>query len=166
MSSRTYAPSPSTFAEVPDRYREKGLHPLIIGDTVKDGRYRIIHKLGSGSFATVWLVRDTVAKKYVSLKILSAATSVESKELHILQRITKSRITHKGRDFVIQLLDNFFIDGPNGIHLCLVTAVAGERLARKPDLPYNDLDWPRTIGLQMAQALGFLHVLGVAHAGE
>lgn len=166
MSSRTYEPSPSTFAEDPDRYCEQGLHPLIIGDTVKDGRYHIVHKLGSGSFATVWLVRDTVAEKYVSLKILSAATSVELKELHILQRIRDSQVTHKGRDFVIQLLDNFFIDGPNGTHLCLVAAVAGERLARKPGLPHGDLDWPRTVGLQMAQALGFLHVLGIAHAGK
>lgn len=113
----------------------------------------------SGLFATV-------TKKYISLKILSAATSLEPKELYILQCITESKIIRKGRNFGIQLLDNFFIDGAKGIHMCLVTAVTGERLARKPVLPYDDLDWPRTIGLQMAQALGFLHTQGITHTGE
>lgn len=37
MSPRTYAPSSSTYTEDPDRYRENGLHPLIIGDTLKMG---------------------------------------------------------------------------------------------------------------------------------
>lgn len=166
MSPRIYAPIPSTFAEDPDRYRENGLHPLIIGDTLKHGRYRIVHKLGSGSFATVWLGRDTLENKYVSLKILSADTPFECKELHILQDITESTVVHKGRDFVVQLLDHFIIEGPNGKHWCLVTVVAGERLARKPELPYNSLEWPRMIGLQISEALGYLHTLGIAHGGE
>ncbi|CDM37574.1 hypothetical protein CBS147339_8942 [Penicillium roqueforti] len=163
MASRIYAPSPSTFAEDPDRYRENGLHPLTIGDILKFGRYRIVHKLGSGSFATVWLGRDTSENKYVSLKILSADTPLDCKELRILQEITESELNHKGREFVVQLLDHFTIEGPNGRHLCVVTPVAGDRLARKPGLPYNSLEWPRIIGLQIAEALGYLHVLGIAH---
>jgi serine/threonine protein kinase len=97
---------------------------------------------------------------------LSADTPPECKELRILQDVTDSTAVHKGRDFVIRLHDNFVIEGPNGKHLCLVTAVAGERLARKPGLPYDDLEWPRAIGLQIAQALGYLHMLGIAHGGE
>ncbi|KAF2688088.1 kinase domain-containing protein [Lentithecium fluviatile CBS 122367] len=148
MSKRTYAPSPSTFAEDPDRYRKNGLHPLTIGETLKDGRYRIIHKLGSGSFATVWLARDSSENKYVSLKVLSAETPPsECKELRLLEAITESTVTHEGREFV-QLLDHFIIDGPNGKHWCLVTAVAGDRLARKAGLPHNSLEWPRLISLQ------------------
>ncbi|KAL3437126.1 kinase-like domain-containing protein [Aspergillus tetrazonus] len=163
MSSRIYAPAPSTFAEDPDRYRIDGLHPLVIGDTLKNQRYKIVHKLGSGSFATVWLARDTLENKYVSIKILSADTPLDCKELRILQMISNSPVAHKGRDFVVQLLDHFTVDGPNGEHLCIVTAVAGDRLARKPGLRYNSLEWPRIIGLQIAEALGYLHALGVAH---
>ena len=166
MSTRTYAPSPSTFAEDPDRYRTNGLHPLIIGDVLRDGNYKIVHKLGSGSFATVWLAKDTSENRYVSLKILSAETPLDCKELQILEAITAATVVHKGRDFTIQLLDQFIIDGPNGKHWCLVTKVAGDRLARKPGLPYNSLEWPRIISLQVAEALGFLHTLGLAHGGE
>ncbi|KAL7919270.1 kinase domain-containing protein [Trichoderma austrokoningii] len=163
MSQRVYAPSPSTFAEDPDRYRKDGLHPLIIGDTLNNGRYRIIHKLGSGSFATIWLCRDILENRYVSVKVLSAETPLNCKELQILEAITTTAVAHKGREFVVQLLDHFIVDGPNGKHWCLVTKVAGDRLARKPGLPYNELDWPRVASLQVAEALAFLHTLGIAH---
>lgn len=166
MSQRIYAPSPSTFAEDPDRYRKDGLHPLIIGDTLKNGRYRIIHKLGSGSFATIWLCRDASENRYVSVKVLSAETPLDCKELQILEAITTTTVAHNGRDFVIQLLDHFTVEGPNGKHWCLVTRVAGDRLARKPGLPYNSLEWPRVASLQVAEALAFLHTLGIAHGGE
>ncbi|OJJ42593.1 hypothetical protein ASPZODRAFT_170077 [Penicilliopsis zonata CBS 506.65] len=165
MSSRTYAPSPSTFTEDPDRYRKNALHPVTIGDLFECGRYRIVHKLGSGSFGTVWLGRDRTENRYVSLKILSADIPPDCKELRILQEITESTVNHKGREFVLQLLDHFTICGPNGHHLCIVAPVAGDRLARKPGLPYNSLEWPRMIGLQVAEALGYLHILGIAHGG-
>jgi hypothetical protein len=44
-------------------YRPGGFHPIDLGDTFKDGQYRVIRKLGDGSFSTVWLVVDN---KYVS----------------------------------------------------------------------------------------------------
>ena len=166
MSTHVYAPTPSTFAEDPDRYKNHGLHPLIIHDTLQGGRYCIIHKLGSGSFATVWLARDRSQNRYVSLKILSAEMSLDCKELRILEAITSTTVAHRGRDYIVQLLDHFIIEGPNGKHWCLVTKVAGDRLARKPGLPYNSLEWPRTISLQVAQALGFLHTLRIAHGGK
>lgn len=36
-------------------YRPGGLHPIILGDTLKNGQYRVIRKLSYGSFSTVWL---------------------------------------------------------------------------------------------------------------
>jgi hypothetical protein len=39
-------------------YRPGEYHPVVLGDTLKDGRYKIYHKLGHGSFSTVWVVRD------------------------------------------------------------------------------------------------------------
>ena len=44
-------------AESPDRYRPGGYHPVHIGDFVHE-RYKVIHKLGFGTFSTVWLARD------------------------------------------------------------------------------------------------------------
>ena len=43
--------------ENPDRYRPGGYHPVHLGD-VYDGRYKVIHKLGFGTYSTVWLARD------------------------------------------------------------------------------------------------------------
>ena len=39
-------------------YRLGGFHPVTLGDTLKDGRYQIHHKLGFGGFSTVWVARD------------------------------------------------------------------------------------------------------------
>lgn len=40
------------------RYKPGGFHPVNLGDTFRDGRYTIRHKLGYGGYATVWLARD------------------------------------------------------------------------------------------------------------
>jgi len=45
-------------AEPLARYRKGGYHPTHLGDTFKEGRYKIMHKLGWGGYATVWLARD------------------------------------------------------------------------------------------------------------
>lgn len=65
MSSRPYsltgvseAPYCEVDAEPLERYRKGGYHPIHLGDTLKDGRYKILHKLGWGGYATVWLARD------------------------------------------------------------------------------------------------------------
>ena len=45
-------------AEPLEMYRKGGYHPTHLGDTFKDGRYKVIHKLGWGGYATIWLARD------------------------------------------------------------------------------------------------------------
>ncbi|KAF2124975.1 kinase domain-containing protein [Dothidotthia symphoricarpi CBS 119687] len=161
MAGRTHAPSSIT--EDPDRYEPNGLHPILIGDELQDGRYRIVHKLGMGSFSTVWLARDTKEKRYVSLKVLAADTPLDTKELGVLQHIASSTLNHPGRQYVIHLLDEFIVEGPNGKHRCLVTEVAGERLAKRLSSGSDLLEQSRTVGLQLAQALGFLHAIEITH---
>ncbi|KAJ9064371.1 serine/threonine protein kinase, CMGC [Entomophthora muscae] len=39
-------------------YRKGGYHHVQVGDLFKDGRYRVLRKLGWGHFSTVWLVFD------------------------------------------------------------------------------------------------------------
>lgn len=45
-------------AEPLHRYGTGGYHPVRLGDLLKDGRYRIMHKLGWGGYSTVWAARD------------------------------------------------------------------------------------------------------------
>jgi hypothetical protein len=44
--------------EPPWCYVKGGFHPVCIGDSFKNGRYTIRHKLGYGSSSTVWLAKD------------------------------------------------------------------------------------------------------------
>lgn len=58
-----------------------GHHPVHLGDLIGDTRrYRVMHKLGTGGFANVWLCRDLAVHdttKYVALKILMAELSTD-----------------------------------------------------------------------------------------
>lgn len=40
------------------KYQPGGYHPVNLGDTFKNDRYKIHHKLGWGGFSTVWLAKD------------------------------------------------------------------------------------------------------------
>lgn len=45
-------------AEALGQYCPGGYHPIHLNDLLKNGQYQILHKLGFGYFATVWLARD------------------------------------------------------------------------------------------------------------
>lgn len=45
-------------AEPLQRYKPGGYHPTHLGDSLKSGRYQILHKIGWGGYATVWLAKD------------------------------------------------------------------------------------------------------------
>lgn len=49
-------------AEPLRRYEAGGYHPLALGDVLEGGRYKILHKLGWGSYSTTWAAKD---HKYV-----------------------------------------------------------------------------------------------------
>lgn len=46
-------------AEPLNRYRVGGYHPISLGDSFKDGRYKVLHKLGWGGYSTVWAAKDS-----------------------------------------------------------------------------------------------------------
>ncbi|KAH6903319.1 kinase-like domain-containing protein [Coprinopsis sp. MPI-PUGE-AT-0042] len=151
------------------QYRPGGFHPVHLGDKFMDGRYTIVHKLGYGCFSTVWLVRDEVQGSLASLKILSADASEESSgtELAALHRSAAGQ--GQGKRFVLQILDAFVHQGPNGEHLCVVTEVSGPNLATHLwDVGPEEADaltpeLARTFVLQVAQGLHYLHSCGVIH---
>jgi non-specific serine/threonine protein kinase len=39
-------------------YHPGGYHPVHLGDVFNNGQYKVIRKLGDGSYSTVWLARD------------------------------------------------------------------------------------------------------------
>ena len=48
---------PDSRVERADDYQPGRYHPVYLGD-VYSQRYKVIHKLGFGSYSTVWLARD------------------------------------------------------------------------------------------------------------
>ena len=149
-------------------YRPGGYHPVELDDEVSRGRYRIIHKLGFGSYSTVWLARDQQVNRYVALKILVAECSDNDSEEKTLWHLVKSRSTRTVQAYICSILDQFFIDGPNGRHRCLVTDVAGCNLA---DSKEASLVWKfpltvsRAIAAQAILAVQAIHSTGVIHGG-
>ncbi|TGJ88353.1 hypothetical protein E0Z10_g448 [Xylaria hypoxylon] len=106
-------------------YNKGGHHPVHLGD-VLNNRYEVVHKLGSGGFGLVWLGQDAVTNKWRAIKIMTAEYSTEGKEEkiynHLLQRSSFKELEEN--HFLIPL-EQFWIEGPNGRHHCIVLPVLG-----------------------------------------
>jgi serine/threonine-protein kinase SRPK3 len=152
-------------------YRPGGFHPVHLDDVFKKDRYTVIHKLGHGGFATVWLARDKVRLRYVALKILAARLSHDCPEVEILRRLRESE-DHEGKAFVMSMLDHFWIDGPNGHHLCVVSEVGGPSIKQFNDCPGLTSGSRRLRGAvarkvasQATEGLAYIHSTGTIHGG-
>ena len=52
--------------EALEEYRPGSYHPGFL-DNMYLNRYRVVHKLGYRAYSTVWLAKDCIADRYVSL---------------------------------------------------------------------------------------------------
>lgn len=150
-----------------DYYRPGGYHPIQIDDALQ-GRYRIVHKLGYGSYSTIWLARDEQTAKYAAIKVGTADHG--SKEVDLLTRISTSAGENRefGGNLLPQVLDCFNIDGPNGTHPCFVTAPARCILsdaAEAADYEPFQLHVARSLAAQLTIAVAYVHELGYVHGG-
>jgi hypothetical protein len=66
-------------------YQPGGFHPVHLGDCFDNERFRIVYKLSSGGFATVWLACDSQLNEYVALKIHQAQNFERCSELRFLE---------------------------------------------------------------------------------
>lgn len=154
------------------RYGPGGYHPVSIGDRL-GARYRVLHKLGHGSYSTVWLARDEKLQKLVAVKVNTPDAS--PRESEIISFLNDSAKVHDdsdasalGRGMIPHLLDSFNINGPHGTHTCIVTDLARcSVIEAKRHGHYAPLMLPvaRAIAAQLVLAVAYLHRSGVVHGG-
>ncbi len=152
---------PGLFAEDYEKYCEGGYHPIDIGDKIAQ-RFTIVHKLGYGGFATVWLAREEGESRYVALKVVAADYSETYEELPAI-----ATLLEQFPDLFLAELERFHVDSPNGRHLCQIFPVLGPTLHPLTDVfhrlyPEIALDWCR----QLVHAVEVMHSHGLCHGGE
>ncbi|OXV07645.1 hypothetical protein Egran_04590 [Elaphomyces granulatus] len=155
---RKFYPSFFYYVENLEKYEPGGLHPTHLGEVYDNGRYKIVHKLGFGHLSTVWLAHDLQCKRYVALKIVAAKDSQDYKDFKDLKESD-----HPGRNYIASSLDCFWLQGPNGYHLCLVSHVLGPSISRMLLDSRLQPSIARSIALQATQGLAYLHSQGICH---
>lgn len=67
--------------------------------------------------------------RHVAIKVyISDRRHVDNDETSILRRLTDGPANHAGKENVVELLDEFESEGPNGRHQCVVTEALGRVL--------------------------------------
>ncbi|OJI83109.1 hypothetical protein ASPTUDRAFT_57076 [Aspergillus tubingensis CBS 134.48] len=149
-----------------DYYCPGGYHPIQIGDHFH-GRYRVIYKLGHGSYSTIWLARDEQNNQYVAVKVCTADSN--QKEAGILASLThpdQPATSHLGQKMLPSVLDTFTIHGPNGEHTCYVTSPARASLSDLKDgswVRLFQINVARALTAQLVLAVDYVHARGFIH---
>ncbi|KAJ5346331.1 kinase-like protein [Penicillium brevicompactum] len=161
-----------TSEEKLDRYRPGGYHPVLVGDTFKDGRYTIVNKLGFGGYSTVWLAWDKDQCRRVALKIMVSDVT-DPIEIRSYEHLNKKASGNLSQYYIATMLDSFVHEGPNRSHHCLVSEFLGPSLDRfmrehekhryAKKLAMYNVGNIADMMHQVMEAVSFIHEAGMAH---
>ncbi|KKZ67473.1 hypothetical protein EMCG_06849 [[Emmonsia] crescens] len=166
-------------AEPLHRYRQGGYHPVILGEYLNAGRYKVLHKLGWGGYSTVWAARDQRLYKtvrlmlpvcreevYVAVKI-SVAERDQDGDTRELQTMKELASHHFCLKHTVHLLDDFDLKGPNGSHKCLVYELLGPNIPDTIEAHFPDGRLPGKLAKAIAKqgliGLDSLHQQNIGH---
>ncbi|PIL26709.1 hypothetical protein GSI_11188 [Ganoderma sinense ZZ0214-1] len=108
-SFKTLDPSQRVEEEALSWYNPQAFYPVRIGEVLQS-RYQVIGKLGYGAYSTVWLCRDLVQHRYVTIKVCTRNAIPVKRELAALQHLDSlPKTRHIGRTLVRTLLDQFVL---------------------------------------------------------
>ncbi|KAJ7452901.1 kinase-like domain-containing protein [Mycena latifolia] len=149
--------------EEPTRYGPGGLYPVKMGDILgpetSPRQYKVFAKLGWGTYSTVWLARDLIARNTVSMKFLEASDSPNSDEAQILNRLRAPSGSEPAP--VLQIIASFTLRSANGVHQVIVTEpVLLLEHFLKLDGVYKSM---KTLVRQALEGLAFIHGRGIVH---
>lgn len=164
MDSTRVLYEPIEDVERMEYYQAGGYHPVTIGDRLND-RYRVIHKLGHGTYSTIWLARDERSHRYVAVKVCTADS--KPPEIDVLSKLSKPHLLSDiGRTMIPSILDRFSVQGPNGNHVCLVTRPARMSLSDAKNgswISLFQLEVARVLAAQLVIAVHYIHSRGFVH---
>ncbi|KAJ0392451.1 hypothetical protein P43SY_009592 [Pythium insidiosum] len=144
-------------------YKTGGYHPVKIGD-VYNGRFEVLEKLGWGHFSTVWKCRDRETSETVAMKVQKSARhyrEAAEDEIELLECTVKAAQSQQLAEIpIVRLVDSFQINGPNGLHVCMVFEMLGDNLLTLiKHYNYRGIPMPlvKTLTRDMLEGLAFLH---------
>ena len=132
----------------------------VAGNTLVDGRYRVLRRIGSGGMADVYCAEDTHLGRQVALKVLHRRFAQDQEFVERFRREAKSAagLNHPN---VVGVFDR---GEHEGTYYIAMEFLQGRTLK---DIVATEapLDQQRVIdlGLQILQAAGFAHSHGVIH---
>ncbi|KAI9822859.1 MAG: hypothetical protein M1826_000352 [Phylliscum demangeonii] len=139
-------------------------------------RYKLIHKLGHGAYATVWLAslvdgRGKALRQFRALKFQKATVPNKGQERLVLSYLSRPS-KHPGQKYVLRLIDHFSIRTVNGVHEVIVTPVLGPSLHEIAEFCWDEstasAGLPPSVMKRLARelllALDHLKNSGVVHA--
>jgi len=147
-------------------YQQNGLHPVLLGDFLGPrNRFRVVHKLGAGSFGVVWLCRDEEAQAWSAVKIVRADLTEEScPEMEALDHFRGLDPAQVLEDHHIALpLETFWQQGVNGRHPCIVMPLLGPDIEHIARYYGHCTEIIKDIAFQMVEALSFMHSRNICH---
>src|SRR5437899_6134783 len=131
----------------------------MIGHVIK-GRYKLIDELGRGSFATVYIARDTKNNRIYAVKIMHVEFSDDGELLARFQR-EADILSHLSDPHIVRIFD---YGDESDIHYILMDYIDGQNLkyhtlTHGPMEPLRALDYARQIseGLDTAYKHGVVH---------
>ncbi|MEA2366634.1 MAG: eukaryotic-like serine/threonine-protein kinase, partial [Thermoleophilaceae bacterium] len=132
----------------------------VAGNTVVDGRYRVLRRLGSGGMADVYCAEDTHLGRQVAIKILHRRFPQDQEFVERFRREAKSAagLNHPN---VVGVFDR---GEHEGTYYIAMEFLEGRTLK---DIAASEAPLPQErvidLGLQILQAAGFAHRHGVIH---
>jgi serine/threonine-protein kinase len=132
----------------------------VAGNTVVDGRYRVLRRIGSGGMADVYCAEDTHLGRQVAIKVLHRRFAQDQEFVERFRREAKSAagLNHPN---VVGVFDRGEHEGTYYIAMeYLEGRTLKDIVAAEAPLPQEQVI---DLGVQILQAAGFAHRHGVIH---
>ena len=122
------------------------------------------------SLSTSLVLTLSRLEQWVSVKITRADRTNQSRELQSLRALAQYSNGNPGFEHIVQLLDDFVHEGPNGYHQCLVFELLGPTVSTMVNDAHHfgerlDTDMIIRISTQVLEAVASMHEAGYAHGG-